>query len=86
MIFDWFELYSYVDFMSSGLFSKNLNIFFSGYGSKQIMITRGSLVSVIIDDLMIPTDFSDKNPYIVGDYAVYRSENNVIYLGFKVDE
>lgn len=84
MNYDWFKIFNHQEFLKTGLTSRNLNLFLSEYGQRQVMITRGDLVSLVLDDVILPVEFMGKNPYVRDGRAIYKDENGDVFLGFEV--
>jgi hypothetical protein len=86
MIFDWFKIFNYDEFESSGLVSEEVTLLLQGKGYIDFLISRGNEISVMYDGVLMPVVFSSKNPYIRAPYAVYRDEDGWVWLGFEVEE
>lgn len=86
MNYNWFSIFNLPDFINTGLVSRTLQVFLSGIGPKQVMVTNGNLVSVVIDGVILPIEFMGKNPYGREGYAVYKNEAGEVFLGVEVPE
>lgn len=86
MLYDWYKIFNLQEFISTGLVSRTRDYFLSGMGSISITITRGNLVSLVVDDVILPVQFSGEDPFVMGGYAIYKDDNDDVYLGFKVEE
>lgn len=84
MEFDWYRIFSYDDFTSSGLVQQTIEPLLDERGLVTILITRGNTIGVQIDDVFLPIEFLDNNPYVREGYAVYRDGDDV-WLGFEVE-
>lgn len=85
MLFDWYNLFSLTEFLAQGLISRTLHVNLDGIGQKDILVTRGNEISLIYEDVILPINFRDQNPYNRAGsektYAVYQDSNNNIWLG-----
>lgn len=81
MIFDWYKLFLLSDFIATGLVSRTLEVNFEGIGRKQVLITKGNEVSITYENVLLPVEFLDNNPYEQNGYAVYKDEEGYIWLG-----
>lgn len=87
MIFNWYKIFNIEDF-EANLVSKTFTVNLSGVGLVDIIATRGILLSITYDGVLLPVMFEGENPFIGlgGQYAVYKDADDNIYLGFKVEE
>ena len=81
MIISWFKIYNLDDFEESGLVSKNLELPLLGLGTKQIMLTKGNSVGVLVDGVFLLLNLNDKNPFYFDERLAYVDENQDIWLG-----
>ena len=90
MTFNWFKLFNLEDFNELGLVSKVYQVILEGIGQRDILVTKGNLVSIVYEDVFLPIQFEDANPFTrEGDdatYAVYKDSNGYIHLGIEVAE
>lgn len=91
MTFNWYLLFNLTEFMQTGLVSRTLTVFLDGIGQKDILITRGNVISILYDDQFLPIQFADKNPYVRESEtegspatAVYKDEDENVYVGIEV--
>lgn len=82
-MWDWYQLFNITDWLATGLISRNLSIFLEGRGQKSIIITQGNETAIQIDDVFLPFNFADQNPWVSGTYAVFVDESNNAWLGFQ---
>ena len=90
MIFTWYKIFNKTEFEALGLESKTYPIIFQGVGQKEILVTKGIMVSLKYEGVFLPIKLNDKNPFIkLGEtdddlaHAVYIAENNDVYLGIE---
>lgn len=85
MIYDWYKIYNLTEFNALSLTSIELEIILTGNALKEIMITKGNYVGVLIDDVFLPINLNSKNPFEFEDRAVYLDSNNDIWVGIAVE-
>ncbi len=89
MIFDWYELFSLPEFLATGLVSRTVKVVLEGKGQKDILITQGALTSIVFEDVFLPLQFEDANPFVRegddGTYAIYKDSDDMIHLGVLVE-
>jgi hypothetical protein len=63
-----------------------MTVFLDGIGQVDILITQGNVTAITYGDAFMPVNFADKNPYpyIDGGYAVFKDEDENVYLGIEV--
>lgn len=86
MIYNWFKIFNLVEFEDSLLTSKQYDVILEGYDSNTILVTKGIGTSVNIDDVFLPINLNEKNPFAFEDRAVYLDDNNDVWVGIAVDE
>lgn len=86
MTFDWFELFNLTEFNNLGLVSRELEVELEGIGPKTIRITKGNYTSIMYDDVFLPINMNDANPFVFEGYAVYVDDNDDVFLGIEIDE
>lgn len=85
-MYDWYNIFSHAEFIASGLVQRTVTPLLDDRGETEILITRGNTVAVKVDDVFLPVEFLDRNPYERDGYAVYRDADDNVWLGFEVDE
>lgn len=90
MIFTWFKVFNLDEFEALDLVSKTYTLILEGLGQKEILVTKGELVSILYEGIFLPVNLNDINPFIKnGDdedelaYAVYIDSNSDVYLGIE---
>lgn len=87
MTFDWYKIFNLAEFMALNLVSRSLTVVLEGAGEKDILIVRGNTVSIVFEDVFLPIEFEDDNPFVrEGDeksYAVYKDESGDVWLGIE---
>lgn len=82
--YDWFKIFNLTEFLNTGLVSRTLSAYLSGYGQKEVTITKGELTSIVYQDVLLPLGLNGKNPFVQNTFAVYKDENEDVYLGIEV--
>lgn len=80
-MFNWYILFNKVDFTSKELVSFNGTVNIEGVGIKDFLITQGNMTSIVFDNVLLTIDLNQKNPFRIGNYAVWQDEDNNIWLG-----
>ncbi len=85
-MFDWFKIFNLTEFTALDLTSKNYNLVLEGIGEKNILVTKGNYTSMLYDDVFLPINLNDKNPFEFESLAVYVMETTQdVYLGVAVE-
>lgn len=86
MEFNWFILFNRTFFEETGLVSRIMTATFEGIGEKDILITQGNELAITYEGVFLPVSFTDKNPFVKDDLAVFQDSNANIWLGVKIEE
>lgn len=86
MIYNWYRLFNLPAFLATGLPSRELTLNLQDVGQSTVLIFRGNETSIQYKDIFLPIEFADKNPYAISPYAVFRDEDDWIWLGIEVPE
>lgn len=86
MNFDWYKIINKTEFESLDLVSREIQVVLDPYGLKNILITKGNLFSVLIDDVFLSVELNDRNPFVMDERAIYIDPNNDVWVGFQVPE
>ncbi len=84
--YDWYNIFSYTDFVDSGLVAQTLLLELEDLGRKSFYITKGNTVAVSYDDAFLPVNLLEQNPYAQNGYAVYLDADDEVWFGFEVDQ
>ena len=84
--YDWYRIANKTEFEDSGLVSKEVELLLEGIGAKTFLIVRGNYTSIVVDDLMLPVNMFEDNPYVIGTKAVGVDDLGDIYYGIETDE
>lgn len=90
MIFTWFKIFNLTEFNATGLVSRTYTVILEGLGQKEILVTKGELVSMTYEGFFLPIQLNSKNPFVKESdaegevaHAVYVAGNNDVYLGIE---
>ena len=83
MGWNWYELFDRAEFEATGLVSRTLTVILSGLGEKEILITRGNLLGILIDDVFLAVSLDENNPFIRSGYGILEDEEGKIWLGVE---
>lgn len=86
MAAQWYKLFNVAEFMAESIVQRTLVEILPDRGEETFHIFRGSYVSVAYADAFLPIGFLDRNPYVQGDYAVYKDPYDNIWFGFQVED
>lgn len=84
MIFDWYKLFSMDEFLETGLTSRELIRVLETIGRTTVLISRGNVVSLTYNEVFLPINFLEANPYVDSGYASYIDGENNVWLGIEV--
>lgn len=87
MEFDWYLVGNKTEFEATGLVSQEKEMILEGVGLKTILFTKGNLVSITYEGVMLSLGLTEDLPFIFDGHAVdYDEATGDIYLGIAVDE
>lgn len=87
MIFNWFKIFNLSEFLATDLVSKEYLVILEGVGQKEILVTRGNQISMVYEDVFLPIQFEDDNPFVrhgdAASYGIYKDANDDVWLGIE---
>lgn len=86
MDYDWYKIANLDEFDEADLPSRTIIAELEDLGTKEILLTRGELYSVVFDEQFMPIGLSDKNPFIQGEWAVYQDQGRNVWIGKMVSD
>lgn len=86
MIFDWYKIINYTEFVEAGLPSQELEVFLQDVGVKTILVTKGNMLGILYDGVYLGLNLNDKNPFSFEGYGIYIDDNEDVWLGIEVEE
>lgn len=81
MIYDWYKIINLDEFTALNLVSRSLVLNFDQLGQKTILVTKGELLSILIDGIFLSVNLNGVNPFEFDSHAVYVDANNDIWVG-----
>ncbi len=81
--YDVYKIINLDAFNATGLVSRKLSLFLGTLGLKEILVTRGNLVSILYEGVYLSLNLNDKNPFEFEDHCIFIDPNNDIFLGIK---
>lgn len=85
-VYDWYKVFNLTEFEATGLVSQSLELVFDTLGVKTLLVTKGNLVSVTFDDVMLAIGLNSKSPFEFEDRAIYLDENDDVWVGILNEE
>jgi hypothetical protein len=82
--FDWYLIVNKTEFELDELPSREVTVVLEGVGQKTVMVTKGILISLVYDGVMLSPGLNDENPFGFGTYAAYIDDAGDVYLGIPV--
>lgn len=82
-IYKWYKIFNHDDFVDSGLVSVNYEVELEDLGPKEFLATKGNLVSVTHEGIILPILLNDKNPFEFESNAIYKDPDTAdVYWGY----
>lgn len=86
MIYDWYQIFNLPAFLATGLVSKEYEVYLTGLGLKNIIVTKGNYVGLVVDDIFLCLDMNDKSPFEFDGFAIYKDEDDNVFYGVLNDD
>ena len=86
MIYTWFKIFNEGDFEAANLVSRTYSVNLEDIGQKDILVTKGNLISMTYEGVMLSLDMNGANPFEFEGFAIYRDENDDVWLGIAVPD
>lgn len=80
----WFKIFNLVEFNATGLVSRSFTYNLTGKGIKTFLVTKGNLVSITHEGIMLSIGLNEKNPFEFEGHAIYLDENDDVFWGFPI--
>ena len=84
MIYDWYKLFNLDSFLAEEITSREMIVLLETLGRTSILVSRGNLVSITYDEVYLPVNYEDENPYYDSGLASYVDDDNNVWLGVEV--
>lgn len=81
MTWQYWKVINKAEFEATGLVSRELDLIMEGVGQKTVLVTKGNVFAITVDDVFLPLGVTNDNPFIIGDRAIALDENGDIYYG-----
>jgi len=85
MIFNWYKIANLTAFLATGLVSRTIDVALEDIGQKSVLITRGNLLSMTVDDVMLSVQMNGRNPFTFEGRGIYLDGNNDLWYGVEVE-
>ncbi len=86
MSYEWFNIINTTEFSELGIPSRNLTLELGDRGEKEIMVTKGARIGVLIEEVFLSPNLNDENPFEFDGMAAYIDENDDLWVGYEVEE
>lgn len=86
MNYNWFKIFNKTEFEELDLTSKTYTQVLTGVGERDILVTQGIGLGVLFDDVFLPVQLNDKNPFEFEDRAVYIDDNDDVWVGIAIED
>ncbi len=84
--YDWYQIFNLTEFEALGLVSKEYEVVFEEIGPKTVLVTKGNLVSMVYEGVMLSLNINSRNPFEFDGHACYVDANNDVFLGIEIEE
>lgn len=87
MLFNWYLIFN-LEELPEEILSRTYRPNLAGFGIVDILVSRGELLTIYFEGVLLPIGFEGKNPFIgLGQqYAVYQDEEGNVYFGVRIQE
>lgn len=86
MTYDVFKIINLDDFNATGLVSRRVSGLFGELGFKEVLVTKGNMVSILYEGIFLSLNLNDKNPFEFEGHAIFVDPNNDIWLGIANED
>lgn len=77
----FYQIFNYQSFLDTDLVSRTYSLVFSDLGPKEVLVTRGNLVSITYDGILLSLNLNDESPFYFEEHAIYLHTDGFVYLG-----
>lgn len=85
-MFNWYQVFNRQAFLDTGLVSREFELFITDVGQKTILVTKGVGVSMLYEGVFLMVGLNDKNPFRIGEHAVFVDEVDDVWLGIYSED
>ncbi len=86
MTYDVFKIINLDEFNATGLVSRKVEGLFGELGLKEVLVTKGNMVSMLYEGIFLSLNLNDKNPFEFEDHAIFVDPDNDLWLGIKSED
>lgn len=84
--YNWYQIFNLTEFEALDLVSKEYEVTLEDVGLTTVLVTKGNLVSMTYDGVMLSLNINDRNPFEFDGHACYVDSNNDVFLGIEIGE
>ena len=80
-LYDCYKIINLDDFDDLELTSRKITATLGVLGQKEILVTKGNLLSFLYNGIFLSVNLNDKNPFEFEGHAIFIDPNNDVWLG-----
>jgi hypothetical protein len=84
--YNTYKIINQDEFEAAGVPSRKVTAILSGIGSKEILVTKGNVISILFEGIFLSLGINGKNYLEFENHAVFIDANNDIWLGIKNED
>lgn len=84
--YNWYKIFNLTEFEALDLVSKEYEVELEDVGLTSVLVTKGNLVSMIYDGVILSLNINDRNPFEFDGHACYIDASSDVYLGIEIEE
>lgn len=82
----FYRIFNLAEFQALDLVSKTYTIELEDIGLKDILVTKGNLVSITYEGVLLSLNLNGANPFEFDDHAIVLLDDGYVYLGISKDQ
>lgn len=82
----FYRIFNLAEFEALDLVSKTYTIEFTDLGLQSFLVTKGNLISITYNGVMVSLNLNDHKPFEFEGYAIVQLDDGYVYLGIEKDE
>ena len=86
MIYTWYYIFNSDEFNLLGIPSRTYTVILDGIGQRDVLVTKGNLFGLTYNDVFLPLELNQKNPFEFENLAVQVHDNKNVFLGIAVPD
>ncbi len=79
--YDWYLIFNLDEFNALGLVARTYQYNVPGKGVKDFFVTKGNLVSITYEGVMLSLNMNDENPFFFDDMGIAIDPDNNVWIG-----